>query len=75
MKMIEQYKDTYAEYEELLASVTNETDKASILSDIKELQGDIISCGESLLSWIEEIETMLPDALDAASERLSLFTN
>jgi hypothetical protein len=75
MKMIEQYKDTYAEYEELLANAANETDKASILSDIKELQGDIISCGESLLSWIEEIETMLPDALDAASERLSLFTN
>lgn len=68
-------KKTLKSYQEELANATDATDIDGIISKISDLQGKIISTAEALLDWVEGLEEMLPDALDAASERFAEFTD
>lgn len=75
MGMLKEYQQTYADYKDMLANATDATDIERIIGDLEDLQGQAISTAEALLPWIESIETLLPDAIDDASERFSLFTD
>lgn len=72
------YSDYLEEYNALkqrMAEANEYTDTTAIVEEMKNLQSNIIGSGESLLEWVETIETMVPDAIDAARERFSLFTD
>lgn len=75
MDMLKEYQQTYSEYQNELANATDATDIDRIIGNLEDLQGQAISTAEALLSWIESIETLLPDAIDDAAERFSLFTD
>lgn len=75
MKIIKDYEETLKSYQEELANATDATDIDGIISKISNLQGKIISTAEALLDWVEGLEEMLPNALDAASERFAEFTD
>lgn len=75
IKIIKDYEETLKSYQEELANATDATDIDGIISKISDLQGKIISTAEALLDWVEGLEEMLPNALDAASERFAEFTD
>lgn len=56
-------------------SADNEVDRNRIIQDIKELQGEIVSNAEALIEWVNSLEDRIPEAIDAAHERYSLFIN
>lgn len=56
-------------------NATTDTNKDEIRSQMNDLLDEIISSGESILDSIEEFENGFADALDAASERFSQFTD
>ena len=51
------------------------SDKEKLIESLKSLRGEIIATGESLLEWLDNLETVFPDALNAAGERFQVFTN
>ena len=75
IKIIKDYEETLKSYQEELANATDATNIDGIISKISDLQGKIISTAEALLDWVEGLEEMLPNALDAASERFAEFTD
>lgn len=75
IKIIKDYEETLKSYQEELANATDATNIDGIISKISDLQDKIISTAEALLDWVEGLEEMLPDALDAASERFAEFTD
>lgn len=75
MDLLPEYLQQYEDLKHLLDTADEFTSTEDIISSMEELQSNIISSGEALLEWIETVETMLPDALDAARERFDLFTN
>lgn len=75
MQMLSEYQTTLSQYQNELANATDATDIDRIVGNLEDLQGQAISTAQALLAWIESIETLLPDALDDASERFALFTD
>lgn len=75
MDLLPEYLQQYEDLKHLLDTADEFTSTEDIIAAMEELQSNIISSGEALLEWIETVETMLPDALDAARERFELFTN
>jgi hypothetical protein len=75
MNKLSDYQENYNSLISELATVTEQADIDRIMGDLEDLQGDIISTAEELLDFIESIETMYTDALDAAAERYSIFVN
>lgn len=75
MSMLAQYQQTYNEYQNELANATDATDIDAIISNLEDLQGQIVSTAGDLLSWIDTLENLFPDALADAAERLAEFTD
>lgn len=73
--MLPQYQEQYDELQKLLANATEYTDITAIQDQISDLQSKIISSGESIVEFINSIEDIIPDAISAASERFSAFTD
>lgn len=73
--MLPHYKEQYNELQDLLANATEYTDTTAIQDQLNELQSKIISSGESILDFVNSIEDLVPDAVAAAAERFSAFTN
>ena len=73
--MYDDYLEQYNALKKRMSEANEYTDTTAIVEAMKELQSNIIGSGESLLEWIETVETMLPDAIDAARERFNLFTD
>lgn len=72
---LDDYQQKAKDLDELLASTT---DKASIDAIVSEQEDLIDKLGESidvLLEWVDYWENMVPEALDAANERLAQFTD
>lgn len=74
-EIIKSYEEALKSYQEELANATDATNIDEIVSKLSDLQGKMISTAEALLDWVEGLEEMLPDALDAASERFAAFTD
>ena len=75
MGVIKDYYEALNSYQDELANATDATDVARIIDDLADLQSQAISTADALLEWIETIETLLPDALEDASERFAQFTD
>ena len=75
MALLGEYQKQQADLQKLLDNADEFTDTTAIIEAMEDLQDKVISSGEALLDWIETIETMLPDAIDAARERFNLFTD
>ena len=75
MNVIDDYYDALNSYQNELANATDATDIARIMDNLADLQSQAISTADALLEWVEGLETLLPDALDDASERFAQFTD
>ena len=75
MALLGEYQQQQADLQKLLDNADEFTNTEDIIAEMEELQGNVIASGEALLDWIETVETMLPEAIDAARERFSLFTD
>lgn len=75
MNVIDDYYDALNSYQNELANATDATDIARIIDNLADLQSQAISTADALLEWVESLETLLPDALDDASERFAQFTD
>lgn len=75
MDLLKDYTEEYDALKQRLSEATEYTDINAIVDEIEDLQGSVISTGEDLLDWIDEVENKLSDALDDASKRFSLFTD
>lgn len=75
MSMLAQYQQTYNEYQNELANATDATDIDAIISNLEDLQGQIVGTAGDLLNWIDTLENLFPDALADAAERLAEFTD
>ena len=71
--MLQHYQEEYAALQQRLAEATDPTSIEDIKNEMLELQQNIISSGEALLDFVESIEDMVPDAVDAARERFQKF--
>ena len=75
MAMYKEYVQEYNDLKDLLDNATEFTDTTAIIDELKELEGNIIESGQRLLEWSEQVENMFVDALSAAADRFSYFTN
>lgn len=66
-----QFRDLKALYEE----ANDATDKDRIIQDIMELQGKVLDSAEAIVEWVNSIEDLIPNAVDAAAERFKIFTD
>jgi len=73
--MYDHYKANYEALKAELATAENDADKERIRKDMESLVSNITESGKNLLSWIEEWENSVADAVDAAAERLGKFTS
>lgn len=75
MEMLKHYTEEYEALKQRLAEANEYTDVPAIIDEMKNLQGNIIESGEALLEWLEKVENMYVEALDAAAERFKHFTD
>ena len=75
MGLLSEYQQTYNEYLQELANADEYTDVEQIISNLQDLQDQVIGTAQDLLSWIEELEEVVPNAIDDARERFDQFLN
>ena len=75
MGLLGEYQQTYNEYLQELANADEYTDVDQIISNLQDLQDQVIGTAQDLLSWIEELEQVVPNAIDDARERFDQFLN
>ena len=73
MGLLSEYQQTYNEYLQELANADEYTDVDQIISNLQNLQDQVIGTAQDLLSWIEELEQVVPNAIDDARERFDQF--
>lgn len=73
MGLLGEYQQTYNEYLQELANADEYTDVDQIISNLQDLQDQVIGTAQDLLSWIEELEQVVPNAIDDARERFDQF--
>lgn len=73
MGLLSEYQQTYNEYLGELANADEYVDVDRIIDDLQDLQDKAVGTAEELLAWIEELETVIPDAIDDARERFDQF--
>lgn len=73
--LMPQYKQQYEELKALYDSTTDDAARRDIMDEIKDLQGKITDSAKSIIEWANSIEDIVPDAVDAAAERFSAFTD
>ena len=73
MSLLGEYQQTYNEYLQELANADEYTDVDQIISNLQDLQDQVIGTAQDLLSWIEELEQVVPNAIDDARERFDQF--
>lgn len=67
--------ENYNELSEAMKNASSEDDKNRIIQDMSTLQGRFIELGEQVLDYVDIMENLLPDAIDAARERFDKFTD
>ena len=75
MGLLSEYQQTYNEYLGELANADEYTDVDQIISNLQDLQDQVIGTAEDLLAWIEELEQVVPNAIEDARERFDQFIN
>ena len=73
--LLPSYQEEWNSLKELYESTTDDADRRAIMDEIKSLQGNIVDSAKAIAEWANSIEDIIPDAVDAASERFAAFTN
>ena len=69
------YQEEWNSLKKLYESTTDDADRRAIMDEIKSLQGNIVDSAKAIAEWANSIEDIVPDAVDAASERFAAFTD
>lgn len=75
MKMYKEYVQQYEDLKKRWYEATEYADQVAIKDAMKDLAQTIVDSGEAILDFVNSIEEMVPQAIDAARERFELFTN
>lgn len=73
--LLPSYQKEWNSLKELYESTTDDADRRAIMDEIKSLQGNIVDSAKAIAEWANSIEDIVPDAVDAASERFAAFTD
>ena len=73
--LLPNYQEEWNSLKELYESTTDDADRRAIMDEIKSLQGNIVDSVKAIAEWANSIEDIVPDAVDAASERFAAFTD
>lgn len=73
--LLPNYQEEWNSLKELYESTTDDADRRAIMDEIKSLQGNIVDSAKAIAEWANSIEDIVPDAVDAASERFAAFTD
>lgn len=73
--LLPSYQEEWNSLKELYESTTDDADRRAIIDEIKSLQGNIVDSAKAIAEWANSIEDIVPDAVDAASERFAAFTD
>lgn len=73
--LLPSYQEEWNSLKELYESTTDDADGRAIMDEIKSLQGNIVDSAKAIAEWANSIEDIVPDAVDAASERFAAFTD
>lgn len=73
--LLPSYQEEWNSLKELYESTTDDADRRAIMDEIKSLQGNIVDSTKAIAEWANSIEDIVPDAVDAASERFAAFTD
>lgn len=69
------YQEELKSLQDLYDSTSDAADRKSIMEEIEPLQGKILDSAKAIAEWANSIEDLIPDAVDAAAERFSAFTD
>lgn len=75
MELLPHYEEEYAELLQRLSEANEFTDVDAIKDALLEVGENAIDSASKLLEWVNSIEEMVPDAIDAARERFDKFTS
>lgn len=73
--LLPSYQEEWNSLKELYESSTDDADRRAIMDEIQSLQGNIVDSAKAIAEWANSIEDIVPDAVDAASERFAAFTD
>lgn len=72
--LLPNYQEEWNSLKKLYESTTDDADRRAIMDEIQSLQGNIVDSAKAIAEWANSIEDIIPDAVDAASERFAAFT-
>ena len=73
--LLPSYQEEWNSLKALYESTTDDADRRAIMDEIQSLQGNIVDSAKAIAEWANSIEDIVPDAVDAASERFAAFTD
>ena len=73
--LLPNYQEEWNSLKKLYESTTDDADRRAIMDEIQNLQGNIVDSAKAIAEWANSIEDIVPDAVDAASERFAAFTD
>lgn len=73
--LLPDYQEKWKSLQELYNSTTDDADRSAIMDEIQNLQGEIANSAKVLAEWANSIEDIIPEAISAASERFTTFTD
>lgn len=73
--LLPSYQEEWNSLKKLYESTTDDADRRAIMDEIQSLQGNIVDSAKAIAEWANSIEDIVPDAIDAASERFAAFTD
>lgn len=73
--LLPSYQEEWNSLKALYESTTDDADRRAIMDEIQSLQGNILDSAKAIAEWANSIEDIVPDAVDAASERFAAFTD
>lgn len=73
--LLSSYQEEWNSLKKLYESTTDDADRRAIMDEIQSLQGNIVDSAKAIAEWANSIEDIVPDAVDAASERFAAFTD
>lgn len=73
--LLPSYQEEWNSLKELYESTTDDANRRAIMDEIQSLQGNIVDSAKVIAEWANSIEDIVPDAVDAASERFAAFTD
>lgn len=73
--LLPSYQEEWNSLKKLYESTTDDADRQAIMDEIQSLQGNIVDSAKAIAEWANSIEDIVPDAVDAASERFAAFTD